>query len=252
MTDDAVSVRVVEWNVSMALHRKAPFLAELAPSIAVLPETAHPDKTRAALEAVGATRSSTSVQWIGSEKNKNKGLSVVAFDGWDLRIDESYDAGYEWVMPVHVIGPSRIRLLAVWDMNVRGKGHDSARALGSCRASLSHYGEFLDGDADLTVISGDFNNSVRWDTPEKEAKFGDFMDDLESRGFASAYHLKSGCGRGEEPEHTLWWRKNVDASYHIDYTFVRPGDAIQDVTIGKHEDWLAYSDHPPMTVDLRL
>jgi hypothetical protein len=141
-------------------------------------------------------------------------------------------------MPVHVIGPSRIRLLAVWDMNVRGKGHDSARALGSCRASLSHYGEFLDGDADLTVISGDFNNSVRWDTPEKESKFGDFMDDLESRGFASAYHIKRGCGRGEEPEHTLWWRKNVDAKYHIDYTFVRPGDAIQDVTIGKHEDCL--------------
>jgi hypothetical protein len=245
-------VRLVEWNVSMALHRKAHLLAELAPTIAVLPETAHADKTRAILESVGATTSPTSVQWIGSEKNKNKGLSVVAFNGCDLRIDESYDSGYEWVMPVHVTGPRRIRLLAVWDMGNRGNGHDSARAVGSCRASLGHYSEFLDGAADLTVISGDFNNSVYWDTPEKEAKFGDFMDGLQTRGFVSAYHVKRECGRGAEPEPTLWWRRNIDKTFHIDYTFVRPGDAIQDVTIGKHEDWLAYSDHPPMTVDLRL
>jgi hypothetical protein len=29
---------------------------------------------------------------------------------------------------------------------------------------------------DMTVISGDFNNSVFWDKPSKGAKFGDFMD----------------------------------------------------------------------------
>ena len=137
-------------------------------------------------------------------------------------------------------------------MNVRGKGHDSARALGSCRASLSHYGEFLDGDADLTVISGDFNNSVRRDTPEKEAKFGDFMDDLESRGFVSAYHDDRKCRRGEEPEHTLWWRRNIERRYHIDYPFVRPADSIQTVKVGSHEDSITYSDHPPMTVKLLL
>lgn len=234
----------------MALHRKAHLLEGLAPSIAILPETAHPDKTRGVLQAIGATKSPTSIQWIGA--NVNKGLSVVAFDGWDFRLDEDYDEGYEWVMPVHVIGPRRIRLLAVWDMGKRGNGYESARILGSCRASLSRYGEFLKGDADLTVISGDFNNSVYWDTPEKASKFGDFMDDLESRGFVSAYHFKRRCGRGAEPEQTLWWRKNVDASYHIDYTFVRPGDAVEAVAVGSYEDWITYSDHPPMTVNLRL
>ncbi len=76
-------------------------------------------------------------------------------------------------------------------------------------------------------------------TPEKESKFGDLMDDLESRGFASAYQFTRGCGRGAEPEHTLWWRKNVGASYHIDHTFVRPGEAVEAVTVGKPEDWLS-------------
>lgn len=245
-------VRLVEWNVSMALHRKAHLLAELAPTLAVLPETAHPQKTQAILESIGATRSPTSVQWIGSEKNKNKGLSVVAFDGWDLRLDDSYDKGYEWVLPVHVIGPRRMRLLAVWDMGNRGKGHASAREMGACRASLNQYAEFLAGDGDPVVISGDFNCSVYWDKPEKVWKFGDFMDNLESRGFVSAYHLMRECGRGVEPEPTLWWRKKVESSYHIDYTFVRPADAIQAVDVGLHGDWLAHSDHAPMAVDLLL
>lgn len=125
-------VRVVEWNVAMALQTKAHLLASLHPTVAVLPESAHPDRTRSALEAIGAT----SIEWIGG--NPNKGLSVVAFDGWQLQIDDSYDPGYQWVMPVHVTGPIHVRLLAVWDMNHRGTGHLAARRLGACRASVDH------------------------------------------------------------------------------------------------------------------
>lgn len=246
MLSNPIPIRLVEWNVAMSLHSKARLLPELNPTVAVLPETAHPDKTRRALEAIGAT----SVQWIGG--NLNKGLSVVAFDGWHLRIDDSYDPGYQWVMPVHLTGPGHLRILAVWDMNHRGSGHQSARQLGACRASIPHYNEFLSGEADLALISGDFNNSVYWDKPTKEVKFGDFMDQLESRGFVSVYHSQRGCRRGAEPDPTLWWLKNIDTTYHIDYTFVSRHEAIEGVTIGSPEDWLAHSDHSPMTVDLRV
>ncbi len=114
-------LRLVEWNVAMSLQTKTRLLAQLNPSVAVLPETAHPDKTRLGLKAIGAT----SVQWIGA--NVNKGLSVVAFGDWHVRVDDSCDPGYQWVMPLHLSGPRNIRLLAVWDMNHRGSGHQSAR-----------------------------------------------------------------------------------------------------------------------------
>lgn len=78
----------------------------------------------------------------------------------------------------------------------------------------------------------------------------DFMDDLESTGFASAYHLDRNYERGAELDPTLWWRRNTESRYHIDYTFVRPADAIQNVNVGADQDWITYSDHPPMTVDL--
>src|SRR3954466_2293257 len=108
-------------------------------------------------------------------------------------------------MPLHLTGPRRIRRLAVWDINHRGHGHEAARSLGACRASMAQFDEFLSGNSDLALISGDFNISVFWDKPTKGAKFGDFMDWLQSRGFASAYHSDHGCERGAEPRPTLWW-----------------------------------------------
>ncbi|OBY29172.1 endonuclease/exonuclease/phosphatase family protein [Mycolicibacter kumamotonensis] len=246
MTDDAIRMRLVEWNVAMALHTKAQLVQELTPNIAVLPESAHPDRVGDALAAVGAT----SMQWIGS--NPNKGLLVAAFGDCTLRIDDAYDPGYQWVMPVHIDGPAQIRMLAVWDMNHRGSGYDSARRLGSCRASMQHYAEFLSGPADLTVISGDFNNSVCWDKPGGTVRFGDFMEQLHSRGLVSAYHHRHGCAHGAEAHPTLWWTRNVDKPYHVDYTFVSPAAAVDAVTMGTHTDWLTHSDHSPMTVDLRV
>lgn len=64
---------------------------------------------------------------------------------------------------------------------------------------MEHYEGFLSGDADLTVISGDFNQSVYWDNPKGRKKFGDFMDQLESRGFVSAYHFHLRCERCRLP-----------------------------------------------------
>lgn len=228
----------------MSLHNKAHLLARLKPTVAVLPESANTASTRSALAAIGAS----SVEWIGG--NPNKGLSVAAFNGWQLTVDGSYDPGYQWVMPVHLTGPAHIRLLAVWDMNHRGSGHQSARQMGACRSAIPHYDEFLSGPADLALISGDFNNSIYWDKPTKRAKFGDFMDQLEARGFVSAYHLLYGCERGAEVHPTLWWMKNLNTTYHIDYTFVSPSAAVESVVMGEHSDWIAHSDHSPMTIDM--
>ena len=49
----------------------------------------------------------------------------------------------------------------------------------------------------------------------------------------------------------LIWAANIDASYHIDYTFVSRPDAVEHVKVGSHEAWIAHSDHSPMTVNLR-
>jgi endonuclease/exonuclease/phosphatase family metal-dependent hydrolase len=124
--------------------------------------------------------------------------------------------------------------------------------LGACRASIEHYAEFLSGEADLSEISGDFNNSVFSDKPKGRTKLATSWTMMESRGFVSAYHVHHPCERGAEPHPILWWIRNIDKPYHIDYTFVSRPEAIAAVTVGSHADWLAHSDHSPMTVDLRV
>ncbi|WP_319455383.1 MULTISPECIES: hypothetical protein [unclassified Mycobacterium] len=46
--------------------------------------------------------------------------------------------------------------------------------------------------------------------------------------------------------------KNAETTYHIDYTFVSPPDAIETVSVGAYAEWIKHSDHSPMTVDLRV
>lgn len=250
LTDEAPAgastFRLVEWNVAMSLHKKAHLLAGLNPTVAILPEAADSDRTRNALKDIGAT----STKWVGS--NPNKGLLAASFGDWQLEVDGSYDPGYQWVLPLHVLGPSQIRVVAVWEMDRRGTGYPEAQHRGSLRASLTHYEEFLTSGSGLTVISGDFNASAIWDKPKNPRNFADLKSDIESHGFVSAYHHHYGHQPGAEPDPTLWWRRKPEATYHIDYTFVSQSSAIEAVTLGSHSDWIAHSDHSPMTVDLRI
>lgn len=241
-----IDFTLVEWNIAMAAHKKATALATLSPSIAVLPECADLDKSLPALGAIGATDG----LWAGSLVNK--GLGVFAFADWSLSLDESYDPGFPWLLPVHLTGPAHIRLLAVWDMHHRGNGQPEASRAGSARASVSHYAPFLTGDANVIIASGDFNNAVRWDRPRGTHKWADLVALYAELGLVSAYHHTRGCAQGEEPEPTHWWQRNPTKTYHIDYTFVSRPDLITGVSLGSHDTWIAHSDHSPMSVHLRL
>jgi hypothetical protein len=42
---EVISIRLVEWNVAMSLHKKARLLAKLNPTVAILPESANRDRT---------------------------------------------------------------------------------------------------------------------------------------------------------------------------------------------------------------
>ena len=78
------------------------------------------------------------------------------------------------------------------------------------------------------------------------------MNDLEKLGFDSAYHQFENCRYGEEPEPTHYWRMSTTQVYHIDYCFV-PNDWFHKrlkVTLGRPEQWLCFSDHVPLVVEV--
>ena len=72
------------------------------------------------------------------------------------------------------------------------------------------------GEADLILISGDFKNSVYSEQTHRRTSRR-FHGQVGIARFVSVYRFSRGCERGAEPDPTLWWMKNIDTIYHIDY-----------------------------------
>jgi len=243
-------MRLVAWNCNMALHRKLDALRRLAPDIAILSECACPERlqARGALDEI-----SSDPVWIGD--NPNKGLAVLAFNGYRLRLAPEFQPTLRHLAPVHITGPAVCNLLAVWAQNVSG-GNVRKRQAGPLRRGLTKYRRFLsEGPA---IVAGDFNNNVIWHKPGYWINHGVSVEILESYGLVSTYHTCTGERQGEETLPTLYWRdrRKDGPTYHIDYLFLPQAwvDRIRGFSVGSFEEWCGsgLSDHVPITVDVAL
>jgi hypothetical protein len=121
-------MRIVAWNCNMAFDRKVDGLLGLAPDIAIVSECAEPERLRS------RSRSSwmeCDPVWIGS--NPHKGLAVFAFNGYAVRLAESYHPALRYIAPVRIGGPTECNLLAVWAQNASA-GAIRKHQLGRCGA----------------------------------------------------------------------------------------------------------------------
>ena len=242
-------MRLVAWNCNMALHRKLDALRRLEPDIAVVSECAAPARLAAlgALSALGGEP-----VWIGS--NPHKGLAVFAFNGYAVRLAETFHATLRHIAPVHVTGPATFNLLGVWAQNLSG-GNTRKRQAGPLRRALTKYRGLL---AEPTIVAGDLNNNVIWHKPGWRINHAATVDILERYGLVSVYHARHGEAQGAESIPTLYWRDRTKdgPTYHIDYVFVpRPWlDRVTRFAVGSFEDWCGakLSDHVPLVVDLDL
>ena len=234
----------------MALERKLHALVALRPDVAVVAECAN-SAVPGSLFGAAPSRC-----WIGD--SKHKGLAVIGFGGYAVSLaSDTYRPEFKYFLPVHVSGPSCFNLLAVWSFNYRrpGGGRTSrGDAEPPMARTLAHYREFLRSTP--CVVAGDFNDNVRWDRPNKRASHAETVATLGRSGLVSAYHHARSVEQGAEPEPTLYWRDRVKDrfTYHIDYCFL-PADwvpLLQGVTVGSYEDWIGYSDHAPLVVDVAV
>jgi hypothetical protein len=150
-------MRIVAWNCNMALDRKVDVLLDLAPDIAIVCECAEPERLR--LRSRSSWIQGEPV-WIG--RNPHKGLAVFAFNGYAVRLAESYHPALRYIAPVHIGGPTECNLLAVWAQNASAGGIRKHQ-LGPLRRALSRYKGFL-GERPA-VIAGDLNSNTIWDKP---------------------------------------------------------------------------------------
>jgi hypothetical protein len=229
-------IRIVSWNCSQALVRKARALLTLEPDIAVVPESSEGAELDG-LERVG---------WTG--RNPTKGLSVFARPDLAGIVDGSWDPSREWFLPVRFRSIS-LDLLAVWAMNHRGR--ESGPPLGRTRRALDHYATLLRHER--AVVIGDFNDNARWDTV-RQPMFATTTAVLADLGYASVYHARTGEASSDLLGASLLWQRNPAKPYLVDHAFIpRPWlSRVEDFHLGEVSEWLPLSDHVPLVLDLEV
>ena len=113
--------------------------------------------------------------------------------------------------------------------------------------ALDAYGEFL--KFENAILVGDFNSSPELDTSISSRPHAQLVARLsEEFGLVSAYHFHT--KQAEWP--TYYHNFKRDKPFHIDYCFLSRewAKGIKNVTVGLFEDWIAESDHMPLTVEL--
>ena len=109
------------------------------------------------------------------------------------------------------------------------------------------YAKYSEAIPRNTIISGDFNSSAIWDKSHKEKCHSHVVQILKEKGLSSAWHFLNNIEHGKETTPTLFFRKNIDKPFHIDYCFA-PTEIIDNMSIGSYHEWIAYSDHMPLII----
>jgi exonuclease III len=234
-------MRLVTWNCQGAFRKKIGALARLAPDIAVVQECEDPQRLvfPAGLPAPDA------FLWVGT--NPWKGLGVFSFGGLELQAGPEYDESIRYFLPVRARGRANFNLVAAWARD----DHDPLREyVGSLYRAVDYYLDFI-READA-LLAGDLNSNRNESGPPRIGNYADVVAKLAWERMVSAYHAFFRERHGEERRKTLYLHRDRFKGYHIDYCFIpKPWlPAVRAVKVGRYEEWIKYSDHMPVAVEI--
>lgn len=232
-------MKVATWNCAMALQKKFQRLLTLDADIMIIQECSRPS-----INQITRSEGWSSV-WFGS--NVNKGLATLVREPWSIR--ESFSLKPKWAAKLVVDGPTCIDLFPVWACKSDRPAAEYIEQVHLLLDIMEHASL-----SPLTIVVGDFNSNSKWDADYGLTSHSAAVDRFRKLGLESAYHKFYGELQGAERQPTLWFRKNKGTTYHVDYTFLsRPlVSKLRGVRVGGSEDWLSFSDHAPVVVELGL
>jgi exonuclease III len=222
----------------MAFRKKAAKVAEFGPDLAVIPECESPERLKFSDPSVEPKAQI----WIG--ENHSKGIGIFSYSDLEIKLHESYDPTFRYVVPIQVRGKEKFDLIAVWAMD--NKEYLPQRYIGQVWLALQKYEHLLSGSV---LIAGDFNWNQIWDRSRNIA--GNLMvmvEFLNAKGISSLYHQFFCESFGQETQPTWYMYRHAERPYHIDYCFGSSDfvDRLHSFEVGTHETWHQWSDHTPL------
>jgi exonuclease III len=235
---------VAAWNCNMAFRMKAKHILKDQPDILIISECEHPEKF--IYDRHFPTPSD--ICWYGT--NKHKGIAVLSYSGFKLKMREEHNPAFRLIVPVSVSNEETSFLLfAVWANNPADKKY---AYIGQVWKALHYYTELL--AQDKIMLAGDFNSNTFWDKPKREWNHSNVVAHFEEKNIYSTYHTFYNQKQGKEKHSTQFMYRHKNKPYHLDYCFASSWfiNKMSDVKVGTYRRWAKYSDHMPLFVSFNL
>jgi len=231
-------MKIITWNCNGAFRNKHHAIEDEGADIWVIQECEDPARSTKAFKALVGE----DYLWVGA--NKNKGIGVFSRKGLKLKRMDLDDEGLQLFLPC-VVNES-INLIAVWTKHA---GSPNFRYIGQFWKYLQIHKDVI--RKMKPIICGDFNSNSIWDEWDRWWNHSDVVRELKDEGMESLYHFSTGEKQGEELSPTLYMHRKFERPYHIDYAFLPVGFLNSSgVRVGLYEEWIEYSDHMPVIMEV--
>lgn len=223
----------------MAFRKKAEYILTEHPDILIVPECEHPDK----LIFKCNVKKPNNLYWFG--QNPNKGLGVFSYSDFKIEILKIHNPEFKYILPLSIKNKyTELIFFAIWAQ--KPKNHDCYTE--QIWNAVHFYSDLLDNEN--VILAGDFNSSSIWDKTNRVYNHSNLVYFLKNKNIYSTYHNFFNQEQGKESVPTLFMHRKIDRPYHIDFCFASKNliNKMDNVKVGKYNNWAKYSDHIPLTV----
>jgi exonuclease III len=181
--------------------------------------------------------------WFGD--NENQGVLIASKEHYPLSIDKSYNPQFKYIIPLQVEMEQPLFIFAVWAQKQKDLSYSQ-----QVMAAIRQYNSLLVKNC---ILTGDFNSNAYWDMKQKDSIHTRIVDYLYKYHIQSIYHFQTQELMGSETTGTHAFRRSKEAMYHLDYCFASKNLLEHmEMQIAAIDQWLMYSDHAPLIIDLSL
>ncbi len=217
-------LRIVSWNCNGKFREKRQRLyAQFPADVYIIQECEKPEKYGIEYNGV----------WMGNSEHRGLGVFVSDRLAWTVVEQDSH--GKQFFCPVQI---GEYLLIAVW---AKAPYIEEVMDYFSVNESLLRHN---------AIVMGDLNSNVIWDRKHGTRDHSSFNRLTGRYGLVSAYHTVTGDMFGSESAPTFYMYRHAHRPYHIDYAYLQRGNLL-DFGVGSVDDWLAYSDHMPIWLDVK-